>query len=143
MQVLYSTGAYFCILLQVSVVTQCNGRNGFRRERVVLKVCKNEKTCFVSCGCSRFLRRPAGGGVAGLQSQSRGVCPENLRDALVRALLAAAYTLSRPGAADMLGRGPLLTWPREVLHREVHHRSCLLSPHSIHHTHLTHTHHTA
>ena len=72
--------AYFCKFGQVWAslgkflgVTGCNGRNGFRRFRVVLKVCKNEKNCFVSCGCSRFLRRHAGGGVGGLQSESRGV----------------------------------------------------------------------
>ena len=38
--------AYFCKFLQVSPVTQCNRRNGFRRERLLLKVCKNQKTSF-------------------------------------------------------------------------------------------------
>ena len=36
-------------------------------------VCKNEKTIFIGCGCSRFLRRHAGGRPWGLQSRGEGV----------------------------------------------------------------------
>ena len=40
--------------------------------RVVLKVCTNEKTYFVSCGCSRFLRCHAGGSLGGVAIPGRG-----------------------------------------------------------------------
>ena len=44
--ILLQVSAYFCKFLQVSPVTQCNRRNGLRREPPVLKVCKNPKTSF-------------------------------------------------------------------------------------------------